>query len=451
MKKKNFSFFGSLLLILLSVLFGNGATLAVGIQGAPLPDAGVTIDGIATVESGKLNEPDLYMKTIDDTLVKMRPMATPVEQISREQRKSLQADAWIVKYYSVGTRPISTKVTTKLATAADGDRFIIQVADPKLFTKTHTLRFEGLAGYKEDGVTLSGRPLVGYVVGKSDAGGMPIVQLVNYKKTGGCPDINVGTVVTRMGRGAAELDAQTGVFTNVPSPDLQYCQNFMMQIEQSTFDKMHEKEVNWTFSDLEEDSIFEMKMDMEGSFLFGEKKIHKDVDGNTVYLTGGIYYMAGKEDEIGTFANGETTITTKQLNALAKKLFTGNDAGNKVKIAFCGSDMLESLSNITDGDRKIIERDTVEKWNLKFKSFDTNFGEVLAIHHELMDKHNKSNEMFIVDPAFMTKATFLSWNRKDIDFDKLGVRKTNAVVLQEASCLYLRYPNAHAVVKLKKA
>ena len=189
---------------------------------------------------------------------------------------------------------------------------------------------------------------------------------------------------------------------------------------------------------------------MESSFLFGEKRKKKNLNGDNVYFTGGIYYMAGKDIEIGTYvsASGKTTITTDQFNNLCKQLFTGNNAGNKTKIGFAGSDALEALSNMTDASRKIIERDNVEKWNLKFKSFDSNFGEVLVMHHEFMDLNLKSDEIFIFDPAYLTKATFLSWGRTVIDFAKIGVRKSTGVVLQEASALYLRYPMAHARVKI---
>ena len=47
---KFFSFLGSMLLILLSVIFGGGLVLAE--VGAALPDAGVTIEDTMTVESG---------------------------------------------------------------------------------------------------------------------------------------------------------------------------------------------------------------------------------------------------------------------------------------------------------------------------------------------------------------------------------------------------------------
>ena len=447
MKTNKFmSFAGSMLLILLSVIFGGGLVLAE--VGAALPDAGVTIEDTMTVESGIENEPDLYTKAIDENLIKMRPMATPTEQISRAKSKATSVDSWIVKYYSVGTRAMVTSVTEAVNAAVTGDRITLKVADPKLFAETDSFRFEGLTGYDEDGTTANTRPLVGYVYGK-DGSGYPIVQLINYKAAGN-PGIPLNTKLVRMGRAGAELDAQTGKFSNIPEPDTNYCQNFMMQVEESTFHKIHSKEVNWTFNDLEEDAIYEMKSGMEGSFLFGEKRKKKNLNGDNVYFTGGIYYMAGKDIEIGTYvsASGKTTITTDQFNNLCKQLFTGNNAGNKTKIGFAGSDALEALSNMTDASRKIIERDNVEKWNLKFKSFDSNFGEVLVMHHEFMDLNLKSDEIFIFDPAYLTKATFLSWGRTVIDFAKIGVRKSTGVVLQEASALYLRYPMAHARVKI---
>ena len=182
MKTNKFmGFLGSILLTLLSVIFGGGLVLAE--TGAALPDAGVTIEDTMTVQSGIENEPDLYTKAIDENLIKMRPMATPLEQISRAKSKATSVDSWIVKYYSVGTRPMVTSVTEAVVASATGDRVTLKVADPKLFAEKDTFRFEGLTGYNEDGVTANTRPLVGYIYGK-DGSGYPVVQLINYKAAG---------------------------------------------------------------------------------------------------------------------------------------------------------------------------------------------------------------------------------------------------------------------------
>ena len=56
--------------------------------------------------------------------------------------------------------------------------------------------------------------------------------------------------------------------------------------------------------------------------------------------------------------------------------------------------------------------------------------------------------MFVIDPEYLRKKTFLPWSRKEYDMAKLAKRDTQAVVMREASCCYLVYPKAHARVKL---
>ena len=75
-----------------------------------------------------------------------------------------------------------------------------------------------------------------------------------------------------MGRAASELDVQTSQFEALPVKSQNYCQIFKMQIEQSTLLKMANKEVEWDFSDQEEVAIYDMRLSMEKSFLFGIKQ-----------------------------------------------------------------------------------------------------------------------------------------------------------------------------------
>lgn len=84
-------------------------------------------------------------------------------------------------------------------------------------------------------------------------------------------------------------------------PETQYCQNFMIQVEQSTFDKIAAKEVNWNFSDIEEDGVYDMRLAMENTYLFGVKQVIKHIakDGMNTWFTGGIWWMAGKDIEVG--------------------------------------------------------------------------------------------------------------------------------------------------------
>ena len=142
-------------------------------------------------------------------------------------------------------------------------------------------------------------------------------------------------------------------------------------------------------------------------------------------------------------------ISDDDLVDMAKDLFVGTGIGNKRKILFAGSDMVAAFSKIKS--EKFRLKDTVEIWNLKFKSWDTDFGEILMMHHELFDYNGMADCGFALDPEYLTKKTHVSWSRNILDLKKAGVRNTDAVVMQEVACLYLRYAKAHARMKLATA
>lgn len=454
-----FKFLLSILMSLASIFVGGGAIMADTVI-TPLPDAGATltsdasepVEGAFTVNKGSEASPDLFMADVDERITKMRPMSTPVDQISRKAGRATKCDSMEVEYYSVGTRPIQGEVATAVSASENNDRFAVELVDDDMIDIQDTVRFVGVNGYTELGTVDTGVDFVGLVV-DIDQNGHKIFQPVNSKTLDGkgYPAIPEGTKVVRMGRAAAELDVQTAVFSNVPTKESQYCQIFVMQVEESNLAKIGKKEVPWNLSDLEEDSIYDMRTGMEGSFLFGIKRRRQHVKSkDLVYTTGGIYWMVKKKIEVGTW-NSTTTaveISDEQLIDYAKEMFTGTGVGNKLKIALMGSDMLAAFSKIKASDGRTVIRDNVEVWDLKFKSFDTNFGEILAIHSEMMDLQGKSDEALVIDPEFLSKRIHKGWSRTTYDMKKLAVRNTNAVVLSEISCLYLRYPKAHAILKL---
>lgn len=470
--KKTFNFILRAMLTLLAFVVGASSGVMVA-DATPLPDAGKTVAGnqfvdgnagIAIETEGRAEgDPNLYMSDVDQRIIKIRPMATPVDQISRFA-KSSSCDSFEVKYYSVGTREIKCTTNAAVTAMTTGASTSLPVDDPNMFTLDDTIRVLGVKGVtKPDGTaytaTDSNVPdLVLCVCGKDASTNVPTVYAVNgAKDTNGSPilvpAIPSGTTLVRMGKACGELDVQTGRFSNIPTPETQYCQNFMMQVEQSTFDKIAKKEVNWTFSDLEEDGIFDMRMAMENTYLFGVKRMIKHIskDGMAQWFTGGIWYMAGKDIEVGTWNTAKqcTEITDNDLVDITKDLFVGTGIGNKRKVLLCGSDMLAAFSKIKSDKFRL--KDTVEVWNLKFKSWDTDFGEILTIHHELFDINGMSDCGFAMDPEYLSKKTHVSWTRSVLDLQKAGIRRTDAAVIQEVSCLYLRYAKAHARMRLAKA
>ena len=469
--KKTKNFFGWLMgMVLMLATMITGAQAGVMLADASnLPDAGKTnsgagndnADGIATESEGRADgDPEFYTKDIDARIVKIRPMATPIDQISR-YAKAQHSDSFEVKYYSVGTRPIRCQTSDAVNAQDSGASISLPVDDANMFTLDDTIRVVGVKGvYDENGVAYdqddeNTPDLVLCVCGRNNETSMPVVYAVNGNKDSNdqtiwVPAIPAGTTLVRMGKACGELDVQTGRFNNIPTAEIQYCQNFMIQIEQSKFDEIAGKEVDWDFSDIEEDGIYDMRLAQENTFLVGVKRIirHTTKNGMATWFTGGIWYMAGKDIEVGEwdFQKKCAVISDENLVDICKDLFVGTGIGNKRKILLCGSDMLSAFSKIQSDKFRL--KDTVEVWNLKFKSWDTDFGEVLTIHHELFDMNGMSGCGFAMDPEYLTKKTHVSWGRNILDLKKAGVRNTNAVVLQEVSCLYLRYAKAHARMRL---
>lgn len=473
-KMKNmWGILGSLLLTVLALLTGASSGVLMA-DATALPDAGVTKggeggigngnEGIATESQGRQDgDPEFYTKDIDKRIVKIRPMATPIDQISR-YAKAQQSDSFEVKYYSVGTRPISCKTSAAVEAQTTGASISLPVDDVNMFTLDDTIRVVGVKGlYDEKGVAYDTDDenvpdLVLCVCGRNDSTSMPTVYAVNgnldsKKQATLLPAIPAGTTLVRMGKACGELDVQTGRFNNIPTAETQYCQNFMIQVEQSTFDKIAAKEVDWSFSDIEEDGIYDMRLSQENTFLFGVKNkiYHTTKNGMATWFTGGIWWMADKDIEVGEWDADKkcAVISDENLVDITKDLFVGTGIGNKRKILFCGSDMLSAFSKIKSDKFRL--KDTVEVWNLKFKSWDTDFGEVLTIHHELFDANGMSDCGFAMDPEYLTKKTHVSWSRNILDLKKAGIRNTDAVVIQEVACLYLRYAKAHARMRLAQA
>lgn len=452
----------SILMALASVLTGGGVMMAEAVI-TELEHGGATItgtdktgtDGALTLKDGTEASPDLFMADVDARITKIRPMSTPIDQISRKAGKARKTESMEVEYYSVGTRPIRGKVRTSVEESTTADRFAVSLYDNTMLDTDDTVRFVGINGYKEDGVTEDvGVDFIALVIDVDSSGNRTLQPVNGGKNNIGYPAISADTEIVRMGRASAELNVTTSKFSNVPTKESQYCQTFIMQVEESTLARIGKKEVEWGFSDLEEDGIYDMRLGMEGSFMFGVKrKFNHAVSNDLVYTTGGIYYMAGKKLNIGTWdaVKEQTQIMDTQLIDLAKDLFTGTGVGNKRKIAIMGSNMMAAFSKIKSETDKFTVRESVDVWDLKFKSFDTDFGEILAIHSEMMDMQGKSDEAFVLDPEFLTKRIHEGWSRTEYDMKKLAKSKTNAVVLSESSCLYLRYKQAHAVVALKGA
>jgi hypothetical protein len=387
------------------------------------------------------NAPGLLRNAIDERIVKIRPMATPIDQLSR-CAGARSCNAMKVDYYAVDVKPISAKLTSSIAhTDLDADENGVAILSLKtsqntIFSPSETLLVPSLVVNKTDGTS---DPVVLYVTSVSSESVETIwVNMPkNEENSPTFETIPKGTEIVRMGRAATELDVQTAQFEALPKKKTNNCQIFKMQVEQSTFQKLANKEVGWSFSDQEEVAIIDMRQGMEKNFLFGSKAVISDPEKKEeVYLTGGIWNQTSK-----TYTYNPKSLKSDDLIDLCRQAFTGTGGANR-KILIGGSGLIEALSKIKY-DKTLDAGSTFTKWGIEFKEIRSNFGSLYVLHSEIFDQCGHADDGFIIDPDYMTKYCHVPFHTETLNLRTSGQRNTDAIVITEASCLVLRHPDSH--------
>lgn len=393
--------------------------------------------------------PALLRNEIDQRIVKVRPMATPLDQISR-LAGCRPCGSMIVDYYSVASKEISTTLKSALTptlTPPDGDTALVVELDtdrPDIFQPSETILFPA-ATYTDPASGDTGH-VTGYVLSVEAGKVKACVFNLGREAKGGlfATSLAAGTPVVRMGRAAAELDVQTPQFEALPTKSSNFCQIFKMQVEQSTLQRIANKEVGWTFSDQEEIAIADMRLGMEKNFLFGKKmRLSHPETHEEIFLTGGIWNQAGADFTI------ESPLTMTSLVDLSRKAFTKN-AGNHRKILLAGSELMSKIAKITV-NKVLMGNQTFTRWGLEFREIVTNFGRLYVIHSEIFDDCGHSSDGLIIDPEYITKYAHIPFRTDRLDLRGAGIRNTDAIVITECSCLVLRNPKAHMRITDKTA
>lgn len=396
------------------------------------PAVTAVTDGPLTTAIARDNAPGLLLNEVEQRVIKIRPMSTPVDQISR-MVPARKAHSMVVDYYTVDTKADSADITS--CTALPGQKYddrpcyCLKTEDDRIFAPTETLL---IPEYNVTNATL-----VVYVVSRLESG-LKIVPLnTEYPEQQLETDFMTGAAV-RMGRAAAELDMQTDQFEALPVKASNYCQIFKSQVEQSAFLSQARKETGWNFGDQEEVAVMDMRLGMEKSFLFGASaRLYNAASGDETLLTKGIWHQAQSVHHLGT-----QTLSAEDLTSLMRKAFTGEAAGSNRKVLLAGSGLIERLSNL-ESARVLGASDKVTRWGIDFHEICSKFGTLYVIHSEVFDSCRHSRDGLIIDPEYITKYVHVPFNVEHLDLKKSGIRNVDALVITEASCLVLRHPKAH--------
>ena len=118
---------------------------------------------ITTTETISANSPELLRNSIDDRIVKVRPMSTPIDQLSRCGR-SRRSGSMTVEYYSVDTKKTESSITENAPGGAGAKKsdslfsHVVKTADDTIFEASETILVPEINGYNDDGTP--GGPLV---------------------------------------------------------------------------------------------------------------------------------------------------------------------------------------------------------------------------------------------------------------------------------------------------
>lgn len=379
--------------------------------------------------------PELLLSEIDSRIVKIRPMMTPIDQISR-LANSRQSKSMKTEYYSVDTPPTSTKVSKEVLGGGYSDSFTVKVDNPSIFSPSDTVLCpdatvdevpKSVMFYVENtGTDLTLRLICDDPKGSD----FPLVMLKQEAR------------LIRMGRAAAELDVQTTHSQALPVKRHNYCQIFKAQVEQSMLQRLSAKEVGWTLLDQEEVALIDMRLGMEKSFLFGQMHRFDKGTAGEVFMTQGIWNQTDHD-----FFYDPEAFSAKTLVELSRMAFTGN-AGSARKVLVAGSGLIEALSKL-DIRKTAGATDTVTRWGIDFTEIHTKFGRLYVVLSEVFDDCGHENEGMVIDPEYLQKYTHIPFKAMPIDLSASGQRNCEAVVLTEASCLVLRYPSAHMRIRVK--
>ncbi|MBE9487879.1 MAG: DUF5309 family protein [Bacteroidetes bacterium] len=445
-------------LALLCVLFGVSIESAMAFSAI----VGVPATTVNADENSSINRED-----ISESVIQMMPSRTPLDTILRNVKKSVSAKSQKVGYYEASYKPIEDKINlsatgigssisspTLSNTVASSNQLTsiyVKISNPDMWRKNDTLLMQNLNLSGKRGSSRFGdsgsfeEDVMFYVFAKEDCslglkpiGGMLGKLGTDFEDKYIVPSFLKTTKIVRLGQAKSELSITTEPFAIYPTLSHQYCQNFMAQIEESTFQRLTQKEANWGFSNFEAVNILSMKMEMELSMLFGQQG--EITQGNDrTYFTRGITRDIDTILEYGK-GSDDRSITKDQYSTWIKKVFDGNN-GSTTRVLFAGSGLIKSLSLVDEFQKNMLAVEKDATLGIDVRKIHTYFGTLNIVFAPLFKNAGWEDCGLILDIEHLTKHEFVPMSVTDLDLKSSGQKNADARVIQEVSCLTLRYPD----------
>ena len=450
--KKIFSLLGMLALVVIAAvaifaqewlmqLFvcGGGELLCFSVFAGAAETVQGTVAATTADAQGNIKKPEVDKDTVSKKLAKLMPSKFPLDTITREMPKG-RTKSDIYRYASVLSRPLTCAVKTENTP----DRAEVELTTTHMISLDSNLlvpKFDATGPTAEAKATtsdaLSVSPLILHVIGINHGSGKVTVIALNASKV---PVLPAGTAMYRVGVAKDQSAAKSDDPMVLPTFDQNYCQINMATVSEAYFQKLQEKEFEWSMKDMQESTMYDFRLQSELSLLFGYGREFVDPISRKPKYT-----MDGFIRKIPSIRNEGSGVTSAFMNSAMAQIFESNN-GSEARICFYGSDFGLSMANNAAFEKQLEAGKTRVKFGITFNEVETNQGTLLMKKHDAFKLMGYGNAAMVIDPANFRKIVQKDLGWFDLDLEKAGVSRSVDRRIDESFTLEVTNPETHALI-----
>ena len=403
-----------------------------------IPVSGLIIGPVGVAGPGEMHEGgaqlgdnpedvEYFDDDLNKTIVKVRPSEVPLDTLTRSIGNTRTCESWECGGWEIGTRDVIDTVATAVGAAAPEVALVVD--KKKMWLTGDVALVDGVQGK-------DGGPLAVYVVSRGTGNAINVVAV--NSADGNVPALTKGTVLIRLSTGYSEKAAQASPYNISPTTRKNYCQIHMAQVEETTLHSLQKKKVTMDFATYKEQAIWDMKFGMERQNFFGVKGITQNEDGESVYLSEGVWWQC---PNMFTF-DKEKQWTNADYVKMCRQIFDGNN-GSDARFLFAGPGMLERLAYVDAYTKQLGAKQTEVVHGVKVRRIVSDFGELLIRPVSSLFQGSFADCGLVLDMNYVAKYVREPLHSKELSLDESGQRRVKAVRLLEDYGLFLENLPTH--------
>ena len=411
----------------------------------------VDTDNLGKGEGGE--DTDVLAREIERVVLEEGRDRNPLNVIMQHINKKESTKVMNPEYMTISEPELMAVVNEAYSPTATPTKTItLKVSNPMAFCKMNTVAIFGVKSYGGDKGTTGtvNVPLTAIVVERTEDGIK--LQVINGKVNASgdavfADAIPVGTSIVCMGKAETEKAMRTDMSNDIPKNDNNFCQNFMFMLSMTDWAKIHDKNVDWDWSEMFRRTLNDHIVKKELSYLFGAKgktTVNTGSKNEIVYTCDGVLPKIDK-----VFDAGGSIDHDKMVDAMSM-LFDGNN-GSAVRYAFLGSGLYGQFEKYKEATRQLGATSTEVVFGLTFEKMVFGGNTLYLIKHPLLAQIGYSNKGICLDMAHIKEKVFLEYNTTELKLKESGESREEAVSVTEVCCPIVKNRDCHMLITSEPA